>query len=228
MTLLPFVLSLGVISVFWYGLFSFNFSFRWHHSAQEGPYTRLFSFNFSFRWHHGAQEGPYTRLFSFNFSFRWHHSAQEGPYTRLFSFSFSFRWHHSAQEGPYTRHPVSQQLSGWTGHSRPWKVNVGCFLSPLLFPLGDKCCDALACPCSGGSSSLGAPLPCQVVDQGPYAPQGSTSLLLKLSVTSKVSARTSYAWVGSWVHIRSSEDATLLEFTSPVDREYMRCRWKLH
>ena len=35
---------------------------------------------------------------------------------------------------------------------------------------------------------------------GPYAPQGSsTSLLSKLSVTSKVSARTSCAWVGSRV-----------------------------
>ena len=59
---------------------------------------------------------------------------------------------------------------------------------------------------------------------GPYAPQGRTSLLPKLSVTSKVSARTSYACVGS--HFRSSEDVTLLEFTSPVDREYMRRRRK--
>ena len=58
--------------------------------------------------------------------------------------------------------------------------------------------------------------------QGPYAPQGSTALLPKLSVTSKVSARTSCAWVGSRVRFRSSEDVTLLEFTSPVDREYMR------
>ena len=64
--------------------------------------------------------------------------------------------------------------------------------------------------------------------QGPYAPQGSTSLLPKLSVTSKVSVRTSYAWVGSRVHFRSSEDVTLLEFTSPVDREYMRRRRKFH
>ena len=63
---------------------------------------------------------------------------------------------------------------------------------------------------------------------GPYAPQGSTSLLPKLSVTSKVSARTPYAWVGSRVHIRSSEDVILLEFTSPVDREYMRRRRKFH
>ena len=54
---------------------------------------------------------------------------------------------------------------------------------------------------------------------GPYAPQGSTSLLPKLSVTSKVSARTSYAWVGSRVHFWSSEDVTLLEFTSPIDHE---------
>ena len=52
--------------------------------------------------------------------------------------------------------------------------------------------------------------------QGPYAPQGSTSLLPKLSVTSKVSAPTSSAWVGSRVQNRSSEDVTLLEFTSPV------------
>ena len=59
----------------------------------------------------------------------------------------------------------------------------------------------------------------RVQGQGPYAPQGSTSLLPKLSVTSKVSARTSHAWVGSRVHFRSSEDVTLLEFTSPIDRE---------
>ena len=65
-------------------------------------------------------------------------------------------------------------------------------------------------------------------DQGPYAPQGSTTLLPKLSVTSKVSARTSCAWVGSRVRFRSSEDGTLLEFTSPVDREYMRCCQKFH
>ena len=63
---------------------------------------------------------------------------------------------------------------------------------------------------------------------GPYAPHGSPSLLPKLSVTSKVSARTSYAWVGSRVHFRSSEDVTLLEFTSPVDRECMRRRRKFH
>ena len=50
----------------------------------------------------------------------------------------------------------------------------------------------------------------------------------KLSVTSKVSARTSCAWVGSRVRFQSSEDVTLLEFTSPVDREYMgRCQ-KFH
>ena len=58
--------------------------------------------------------------------------------------------------------------------------------------------------------------------QGPYAPHGSASLLPKLSVTSKVSARVSCAWVGNRVHFRSSEDVILLEFTSPVDREYMR------
>ena len=65
-------------------------------------------------------------------------------------------------------------------------------------------------------------------DLGPYAPQGSTTLLPKLSVTSKVSARTSCAWVGSRVRFRSSEDITLLEFTSPVDREYMRRCQKFH
>ena len=63
---------------------------------------------------------------------------------------------------------------------------------------------------------------------GPYAPQGSASLLPKLSVTSKVSSPTSFAWVGSRVHFRSSEDVILLEFTSPVDREYMRRRRKCH
>ena len=45
---------------------------------------------------------------------------------------------------------------------------------------------------------------------GLYAPQGSTTLLPKLSVTSKVSARTSCAWVGSRVRFRSSEDVTLV------------------
>ena len=65
-------------------------------------------------------------------------------------------------------------------------------------------------------------------DLGPYAPQGSTTLLPKLSVTLKVSARTSCAWVGSRVRFRSSEDVTLLEFTSPVDREYMRRCQKFH
>ena len=34
-----------------------------------------------------------------------------------------------------------------TDRSRPWRVDVGHFLSPLLFPSGDQCCDALACPC---------------------------------------------------------------------------------
>ena len=58
-----------------------------------------------------------------------------------------------------------------------------------------------------------------ITHQGPYAPQGSTPLLPKLSVTSKVSAPTSHAWVGSLVHFRSSEDVTLLEFTSLIDRE---------
>ena len=65
-------------------------------------------------------------------------------------------------------------------------------------------------------------------DLGPYAPQGSTTLLPKLSVTSKVSARASCAWVGSRVCLRSSEDVTQLEFTSPVDSEYMRRCQKFH
>ena len=68
----------------------------------------------------------------------------------------------------------------------------------------------------------------EAIGQGPYAPQGSASLLPKLSVTSKVSARTSCAWVGSRVHFRSSEDVILLEFASPVDREYTRRRRKCH
>ena len=63
---------------------------------------------------------------------------------------------------------------------------------------------------------------------GPYASQCSTSSLPKLSVTSKVSVRTSYASVGSRVHFRSSDDVTLLEFSSPVDREYMRRCRKFH
>ena len=68
----------------------------------------------------------------------------------------------------------------------------------------------------------------KISDLGPYAPRGSKTLLPKLSVTSKVSARTSCAWVGSRVRFRSSEDVTLLEFTSPVDREYMRRCQKFH
>ena len=82
------------------------------------------------------------------------------------------------------------------------------------------CCSFVCC--------LSGRLPDERPILGPYAPQGSTSLLPKLSVTSKVSARTSYAWVGSQVHFRSSEDVTLLEFTSLVDREYMRQRRKFH
>ena len=38
--------------------------------------------------------------------------------------------------------------------------NVGRFLSTLLFPSGDLCCGALACPRSDSSSSPSAPLPC--------------------------------------------------------------------
>ena len=41
-----------------------------------------------------------------------------------------------------------------TDRSQLQRVNVGCFLSPLLFPPGDQCCDALACPCSESSSSF--------------------------------------------------------------------------
>ena len=52
-----------------------------------------------------------------------------------------------------------------TDRSRPWRVECRRFLSPLLFPSGDQCYDALDCPCSGSSSSLGAPLPCQAADQ---------------------------------------------------------------
>ena len=81
-------------------------------------------------------------------------------------FSFSSRWHCSARKGPYALCFISQQfpqgcprnsaniclvehivllLGGW---------NVSRFLSPLLFPSGDQCCDTLACPCSECSSSL--------------------------------------------------------------------------
>ena len=52
-----------------------------------------------------------------------------------------------------------------TDRSRPWRVECRHFLSPLLFPSGDQCCDAPACPCLESSSSLGAPLPCQAADQ---------------------------------------------------------------
>ena len=50
-------------------------------------------------------------------------------------------------------------------HSRPWEWNIGLFISPLFFPSGDQCYDALACPCSESSSSLRVPLPCQAADQ---------------------------------------------------------------
>ena len=100
--------------------------------------------------------------------------------TLSFSFSFSSRWRRSARNGPYALHPVSQQspqgcprnsannnyLFGWTRivlDLGEW--NVGRFLSPLLFPSGDHCCDAPACPCSDSSSSLWALLPCQAADQ---------------------------------------------------------------
>ena len=116
----------------------------------------------------------------------------------------------------------------------PWKLKseVNCFGlctatavldSPRLCVLSVHCtrpplamfvCCAPKTSCSPGPHSS----PGRLAYLGPYAPQGSTSLLPKLSVTSKVSARTSYAWVGSRVHFRSSEDVTLLEFTSPVDR----------
>ena len=72
-----------------------------------------------------------------------------------FSFSFSSRWHRSARKGPYALRPSAvsarlpskqcQYLSGWTQIDLDlggW--NVGRFLSPLLFPSGDQCCDALA------------------------------------------------------------------------------------
>ena len=55
---------------------------------------------------------------------------------------------------------ISLTSEGW---------NVGRFLSPLLFPSGHQCCDALACPCSESSSSFKAPLPCQAADQGPVS-----------------------------------------------------------
>ena len=59
-----------------------------------------------------------------------------------------------------------QYLSGWTQivlGLGGW--NVGRFFSPLLFPSGGQCCDALACPCWESCSSLRAPLPCQAADQ---------------------------------------------------------------
>ena len=59
--------------------------------------------------------------------------------------------------------PMSEYLSGWTQivlDLGGW--NVGGFLSPLHFTSGDQCCDTLACPCWESSSSLWAPLPCQL------------------------------------------------------------------
>ena len=57
-------------------------------------------------------------------------------------------------------------FSGWTQivlGIGGW--NVGRFLSPLLFPSRDQCCNDLPFPCPERSSSLGAPLPWQAVDQ---------------------------------------------------------------
>ena len=84
--------------------------------------------------------------------------------------------------------------------------------------------------CAPGTRPVSSPHDTKLGDTtlGPYAQQGSTSLLPKLSVTSKVSAPTSYAWVGSRVNFRNSEDVTLLEFTSLVDCEYMRRPRKFH
>ena len=95
------------------------------------------------------------------------------------SFSFSSRCHHSALKGlsihappclsavfPILPSKQCQCLSGWTQFiSDLGGWNVCHFLSLLLFPSGDQCCDALACPCSEGSTSLGAPLPCQAAER---------------------------------------------------------------
>ena len=100
----------------------------------------------------------------------------------------------------------------------PLLVASGACSGRLAAPLWSRCPSMI-------SLTLGSASPSHTrgvrrgSDQGQYAPQGSTPLLPRLSVTSKVSARTSYAWVGSLVHFRSSEDVTLLEFTSPIDRE---------
>ena len=67
---------------------------------------------------------------------------------------------------PWLPSKQCQCLSGWTqiiAGLGVWKVSL--FLSPLLFPSGDQCCAALACPCSEFSSSLGALLLCQAADQ---------------------------------------------------------------
>ena len=80
----------------------------------------------------------------------------------------------------------------------------------------------LHCTCvPSGHCNVFASACCTVsfIHLGPYAPQGSTSLLPKLSVTSKVSARTSCAWVGRRARFWSSEDVILLEFTLLVERE---------
>ena len=89
--------------------------------------------------------------------------------TRSLSFSVSV----SAQDGivrtPSGLSAVSPRLPSkqWQYLSRWTQIvldlggwNVSRFLPPLLFPSGDQCCDALACPCSESPSSLWAPLPC--------------------------------------------------------------------
>ena len=61
----------------------------------------------------------------------------------------------------------TELLLAWLNTDRfgPWGRNVDRFLSPLFFPSGDQCCDALVCPCWESSSSLWAPLPCHAANQ---------------------------------------------------------------
>ena len=100
-------------------------------------------------------------------------------YVRIwFGFKFSSRWHFSDRKGPCGLHPDShespprlpskqfQYLSGWAQivlDLGGWIV--GRFLSPLLFPSSDHCCDILAWPWSKSSSSLCAPLTFQAANQ---------------------------------------------------------------
>ena len=106
-----------------------------------------------------------------------HVKTAAGP-DRTAASSCRSRWHCSTRIGPHALSPVSQQSaqgclskqyqswSGWTQIVPDLGGQiVDHFLSPLLFPSDDQCCDALACSCPEKSPSFSPPLLCQSVDR---------------------------------------------------------------